>query len=216
MSKIGSPEFLFLLQGLKWTLLLTVVSFIGGGVFGLMVALARTARNRVLRGLASAYIAVFQGTPLLMQLFVIFYGLALLSFRLEPWIAVTFAFTAHASAFLGDIWRGAIEALPKGQTEAANALGIGFWSRTFEVILPQALKISLPATIGFAVQLTKGTSLAAIVGFIELARAGQIIANQTFQPLAVFAIVGGLYFAICWPMSFLGRRIERRLAVGGM
>ena len=82
--------------------------------------------------------------------------------------------------------------------------------------MPQALKISLPATIGFAVQLTKGTSLAAIVGFIELARAGQIIANQTFQPLAVFAIVGGLYFAICWPMSFLGRRIERRLAVGGM
>ncbi|WP_321797525.1 amino acid ABC transporter permease [Caballeronia sp. J97] len=214
MEPFGYHAFIFLLMGLKWTLLLTAISFVGGGVVGLLVALARTSKWHALRVITSAYIALFQGTPLLMQLFVVYYGVALLQINIEPWLAVTFAFTAHASAFLGDIWRGSIQALPKGQTEAAQALGIPYISRIRHVILPQALKISLPATIGFAVQLLKGTSLAAIVGFIELARAGQIISNQTFQPILVFGIVGCLFFAVCWPLSHYGSRLERRLAVG--
>jgi len=149
-----------------------------------------------------------------MQLFVIFYGVALLNISTDPWVAVSLAFTAHASAFLGEIWRGSIEAVPRGQTEAARALGLNYWSRMFDVLLPQAIKISLPATIGFLVQLVKGTSLAAIVGFVELARAGQIISNLIFQPLIVYGIVGFIYFAICWPLSLLGERFERSLTVG--
>ncbi len=214
MDKFGFPELFFLLQGLKWTVLLTLISFVGGGVIGLVIALARVSPIAIIRRVAAAYIAVFQGTPLLMQLFVVYYGLALMQFSMDVWVAVSLAYTAHASAFLGDIWRGTIQSLPRGQTEASNALAIGYVSRMRDVILPQALKISLPATIGFAVQLTKGTSLAAIVGFVELARAGQIVSNLLFQPLLIYGIVGIIYFCICWPMSLFGSAMERKLAVG--
>lgn len=214
MPTFGPDQLVFLLQGLKWTLLLSVISFLGGGVIGLLVALARTSGIGALETVTRGYIALFQGTPLLMQLFVIFYGVALLNVATDPWVAVSLAYTAHASAFLGDIWRGAIQAVPRGQSEAARALGFGYVARMRDIVLPQALKISLPATIGFSVQLVKGTSLAAIVGFVELARAGQIISNLIFQPLLVFGIVGLIYFTVCWPLSLLGDRMERGLAAG--
>lgn len=211
MASIGPNELFFLMQGLKWTLALTLIGFIGGGVFGLCVALARVADSPAIQRASTAYIAVFQGTPLLMQLFVVYYGVALAGLNVDAWIAVAIAFTLHASAFLGEIWRGGIQAVPKGQTEAANALGLHYISRMKDVVLPQAFKISLPATIGFLVQLIKGTSLAAIVGFVELSRAGQIVSNQTFRPLTVFAIVGIIYFLICWPLSLWGAGVEKRL-----
>ncbi|RWI29323.1 amino acid ABC transporter permease [Mesorhizobium sp.] len=212
MGVIGQNEMLFLLQGLKWTLLLSAIGFIGGGVFGLVIALARTSELSALRKTAAGYISVFQGTPLLMQLFVVYYGIALLGVSVEAWVAVAIAFTLHASAFLGEVWRGGIQAIPKGQTEAANALGLHYVSRMKDVVLPQAFKVSLPATIGFLVQLIKGTSLAAIVGFIELARAGQIVSNQTYRPLLIFGIVGAIYFIICWPLSLYGAQLENRMA----
>ena len=212
MGVIGQNEMLFLLQGLKWTLLLSAIGFIGGGIFGLIIALARTSARSVLWKTAAGYISIFQGTPLLMQLFVVYYGIALLGVSIEAWAAVAIAFTLHASAFLGEIWRGGIQAIPKGQSEAANALGLHYVSRMKDVVLPQALKVSLPATVGFLVQLIKGTSLAAIVGFIELARAGQIVSNQTYRPLLVFGIVGAIYFIICWPLSLYGARLENRMA----
>ncbi|MCL6654603.1 amino acid ABC transporter permease [Agrobacterium rubi] len=211
MFTIGPNELFFLMQGLKWTLALTVIGFIGGGVFGLCVALARTAENKISQRVTAGYITVFQGTPLLMQLFVVYYGVALVGLDIDAWIAVAIAFTLHASAFLGEIWRGGIQAVSKGQTEAAKALGLHYVSRMKDVVLPQALRISLPATIGFLVQLIKGTSLAAIVGFVELSRAGQIVSNQTYKPLTVFAIVGLIYFLICWPLSLWGAGVEKRL-----
>ena len=212
MSTIGSPELLFLLRGLGWTLALTAVGFVGGIAFGLVVALARVSRRRWLRTIAMAWIAIFQGTPLLMHLFVFYFGLPLLELDPPAWGAVAVALTAHASAYLGEIWRGAIQAVPLGQSEAAHALGIKYRSLMRDIILPQAFRLSLPATIGFLVQLLKGTSLAAIVGFIELTRAGQIVSNQTFRPLIVFGIVGMMYFLLCWPLSLWGGRMERRMA----
>ena len=205
-------EFLFLLRGLQWTLALSAIAFACGIVAGLAVALVRTSGSRPAERISAGYIALFQGTPLLMQLFVIYYGLALVGLKLDAWVAVAIGFTAHASAFLGEIWRGSIEAVPRGQTEAAQALSLGYLPRMARVILPQAFRISLPATIGFLVQLIKGTSLASIVGFTELARAGNMVSNQIFRPLLVFAVVGALYFVICWPLSLLGTRLERRLA----
>jgi polar amino acid transport system permease protein len=148
-----------------------------------------------------------------MQLFVVYYGLALYGLKLDAWTAIAVAFTLHASAYLGEIWRGSIEAVPRGQTEAAKALSLSYVSRMKDVILPQAIRISLPATVGFLVQLIKGTSLAAIVGFTELTRAGNIVSNQIFQPLTVFALVGALYFLMCWPLSIYGAHLERRFAV---
>ena len=207
------PQFYFLLRGLGWTLALSGIGFTLGGAAGLLVALARTAKSRVLQRISAAYISVFQGTPLLMQLFVIYYGLALVGLKLDAWAAVAIGFTLYASAFLGEIWRGSIQAVPSGQTEAARSLGLRYTATMRKVILPQALRISLPATVGFLVQLLKGTSLAAIVGFTELTRTGSIIANQIFEPLMVFAIVGALYVAVCWPLSLYGAALERRLAL---
>lgn len=211
---MGSAQLLFLLRGLEWTVLLSAVGFVCGAISGLGVALARTSGNAILERITAGYISLFQGTPLLMQLFVVYYGLALVGLKLDAWVAVAIGFTVHASAYLGEIWRGSIEAVPRGQVEAAKALSLGYVARMKDVILPQALRISLPATIGFLVQLIKGTSLAAIVGFTELARAGSIVSNQIFQPLLVFAIVGAMYFALCWPLSIYGSRLERRFAAG--
>lgn len=209
---MGFGELLFLLKGLQWTLVLSAIGFACGGIAGLGVALARTSGSSITERATGGYIALFQGTPLLMQLFVVYYGLALIGLSLDAWAAVAIGLTLHASAYLGEIWRGSIEAVPKGQIEAAKALGLRYVARTRDVVLPQALRISLPATIGFLVQLIKGTSLAAIVGFTELTRAGSIVSNQVFKPLLVFGIVGGLYFALCWPLSLYGARLERRFA----
>jgi|SRR6185369_13617371 len=209
---MGSGELFFLLKGLQWTIALSVVGFIGGIVVGLGVALARTCGVRAVERAMAGYIALFQGTPLLMQLFVVYYALALYGMKLDAWVAVAFAFTLHASAYLGEIWRGAIEAVPKGQVEAARALSLSYFWRMKDVVLPQALRISLPATIGFLVQLIKGTSLASFVGFTELARAGTMVSNQIFKPLLVFGVVGVMYFVICWPLSLYGTHLERRFA----
>jgi polar amino acid transport system permease protein len=209
---MGKAEFLFLLKGLQWTIALSAVAFVCGTFTGLGVALMRTSGFRLLERATAGYIALFQGTPLLMQLFVVYYGLALYGLKLDAWVAIAIGFTLHASAYLGEIWRGAIEAVPRGQVEAARALSLGYVSRMKDVILPQALRISLPATIGFLVQLIKGTSLAAFVGFTELSRAGSMVSNQIFKPLLVFGIVGVIYFIICWPLSLYGARLERQFA----
>jgi polar amino acid transport system permease protein len=211
---MGIQQITYLLQGLLWTLFLTVIGFAGGILFGAIVALMRVSASSWLRIPAICWIGLFQGTPLLMQLFVAYFGLPLLGFDLAAWAAVSIALTAHASAFLGEIWRGAIQAVPRGQSEAAQALGLPAYSRMFDVIMPQAFKLSLPATVGFLVQLLKGTSLAAIVGFIELTRAGTIVSNQIYKPLLVFGVVGAMYFFMCWPLSLWGRRLERRMAAG--
>ncbi len=213
MSPIGENEFLFILRGLKWTVLLAIIGFVGGGVFGILIALARTSRNRTARIATSGYIALFQGTPLLMQLFVVYYGVALLGIDVNAWLAVAIAFTLHASAFLGgDLARLHRKPFRKVRAKPQTRSASNYVSRMRDVILPQALKISMPATIGFLVQLIKGTSLAAIVGFIELTRAGQIISNQTYRPLLVFGVVGVIYFIICWPLSHLGSGLEKRMA----
>ncbi|MEI5665661.1 amino acid ABC transporter permease [Bosea sp. CCNWLW174] len=209
---MGILELTYLLQGLLWTLLLAAIGFAGGIVFGVIVALMRVSASPWLRIPAIGWIGLFQGTPLLMQLFVAYFGLPLLGFDVPAWAAVSVALTAHASAFLGEIWRGAIQAVPRGQSEAADALGLPARSRMVDVIMPQAFKLSLPATVGFLVQLLKGTSLAAIVGFIELTRAGTIVSNQIYRPLLVFGVVGAMYFALCWPLSLWGRRLEQKMA----
>ena len=208
----GGPELLFLVAALRWTVLLTLVAFLGGGVGGFVVALMRISPRRAVRWVATVYIGLFQGTPLLMQLFVAFYGLAVLTgVRLDPWPAVAMAFTLFAAAFLGDIWRGAIEAIPRTQWEAGNALALSRWQVLRRVILPQAFRIAIPPTVGFLVQLIKSTSVAAIVGFVELTRAGQLMVNVTFQPMVVYPLVAVLYFAMCFPISLAAGRLETRI-----
>src|SRR6478609_9297140 len=161
MRTFGFPEFLFILEAAKWTLALSAIAFIGGAILGLVIALARTSESKTARGLAMGFIQIFQGTPLLLQLFLIFFGAPVLGLDINPWIAAGAALILNSAAFLGEIWRGSIQAIPRGQWEAAQALGLHYVPRMRDVILPQAFKIALPPTVGYMVQVIKGTSLAA-------------------------------------------------------
>lgn len=208
----GPTEFWFIVSAVQWTILLSAVAFAGGAVGGLLIALGRVSQNPILRNLCMGFIRLFQGTPLLMQLFLVYFGANIFGLPLNAWIAALLALSLHASAFLGEIWRGCIQAVAPGQSEAARALGLNYGDRMRYVILPQAARIAVAPTVGFLVQLIKGTSLASIIGFMELTRAGQIINNATFEPFKVFGIVALLYFALCWPLSLLARQLERHFA----
>jgi polar amino acid transport system permease protein len=212
MRTFGFPDFLFILEAARWTIALSLIAFVGGAIGGLLVALGRTSDYALARRAATVFVQVFQGTPLLLQLFLIFFGLPVLGVDVNPWVAAGIALILNTSAFLGEIWRGCIQAIPHGQREAADALGLHYSARMRDVILPQAFKIALPPTVGYMVQVIKGTSLAAIIGFTEVTRAGQIVNNATFQPLFVFSLVAAIYFALCWPLSLLAARMERRQA----
>jgi polar amino acid transport system permease protein len=212
MRTFGIQDIWFILQAAQWTIGLSLIAFTGGAIGGLLIALARTSESLIAARLATTFIQVFQGTPLLMQLFLVFFGAPVLGLEVSAWAAAGIALVLNTSAFLGEIWRGSIQAVPRGQWEAAEALGLSYVARMRHVVLPQAWKIALPPTVGYMVQVIKGTSLAAIIGFTEITRAGQIINNATFQPLIVFSVVGATYFALCWPLSFWAGRIEKRSA----
>ena len=206
-------EFWIIASGLGATLALSAIAFIGGGLAGVGVALARTAPVKALRVAAGVFIDFFQGTPMLLQLFLVFYGLPVLGYKVNIWIAAALGLSLHAGAFLGEIWRGGIQAVPRGQSEAANALGLGYWTRMRYVVMPQALSMSFAPTVGFLVQLIKGTSLAAIIGFVELSRSGQLVASITYKPLLAFGVVAACYFVICFPLSRYSAWLEKRFAV---
>ncbi|WP_336811285.1 amino acid ABC transporter permease [Bosea sp. MMO-172] len=213
MRTLGSPDIIYILMAVRWTLLLSLVAFLGGAIGGALVALARTGEYKWLRVASAGYIKVFQGTPLLMQLFLAFFVPGLFGWSVDPWTAAALGLSLHASAFLGEIWRGAIEVVPRGQWEAATSLGLRYAPKMVLIIAPQAIRIAIPPTIGFLVQLIKGTSLASIIGFVELTRAAQIINNATFRPFTIFALVALVYYVICRPLSAYSKRMEQKLLV---
>ena len=214
MIQLSANHVLYLVEAARWTILLSLIAFVGGALVGLPLALMRVARSRLLRGLASIYIQLIQGTPLLIVLFLSYFGLGIVGFKLDPLVAAGLSLTIYAAAFLAEIWRGCIEAVPKTQWEASDCLGLNVFQQYAYVILPQAVRIATPPTVGFMVQIVKNTSLASVIGFVELARAGQIVNNSTFEPFVIFAIVGAIYFAICYPLSLASRHLERKAHAG--
>jgi polar amino acid transport system permease protein len=211
IREFSATDFWFLVLTVRWTVLLALIAFVGGGVVGLAIAILRVARPRVPRAVTTVYIRLFQGTPLLMQLYLVYFGAAFFGIRTDAWTSAALGLTLYSSAFLGEIWRGCIQAIPRGQWEAADALALGYLRQLRFVILPQALRIAIPPTVGFLVQILKGTSLASIIGFTELTRAAQVVNNATFRPFLVYATVTLLYFLLCWPLSWWSQRLERRL-----
>ena len=198
----------------RWTVALSLIAFAGGAAVGLALLLARLAKLPGAQRGVSLYVQLFQGTPLLMQLFLAYFGLALLGFEVSAWLAASVALTLYASAFLAEIWRGCVDAIPKGQWEAADSLALNFREKMRHVIGPQALRIAIAPTVGFLVQVIKGTALASVIGFIELTKAGTMISNATFKPFTVYACVALMYFALCWPVSAYSRHLERKLRRG--
>lgn len=213
MNQFTSIHVIYLLEAARWTILLSLIAFVGGAALGLALALGRVSKLRILRGLAALYIQIVQGTPLLIVLFLSYFGLSLAGYRLDPIVAAGLSLTFYVGAFLGEIWRGCIQAVPRTQWEASDCLGLNRFQQYTHVIFPQALRIATPPTVGFMVQVVKNTSLASIIGFVELTRAGQIVNNSTFQPFFVFLFVGMIYFAICYPLSVTSRVLERKLRV---
>jgi polar amino acid transport system permease protein len=210
IRSLSPGDLLFFLDGLRWTVLLAFIACTCGGLLGLGVALSRVARGSALRWTAATYIQLVQGTPVLMLLFLSYYGLSLAGVDLPPMVAASVSMTIYASGYLGDIWRGAIQSVPKQQWEAAESLAMTRRQQYQYVILPQAVRISLPPTVGFMVQVVKNSSIASIIGLVELAKAGQLINNVTFQPFRVFLVVAALYFCICYPLSYCSRWLERK------
>jgi polar amino acid transport system permease protein len=203
----------YLLVGALWTVALSLLAFAGGGVAGLAVALMRTSRRRVVRQLSGLYVQLIQGTPLLIVMFLAYFGLSVLGFNLPAIVAAGASITVYAAAYLGEIWRGCIEAVPRTQWEAADTLGFSRTQTLALVIIPQALRIATPPTVGFMVQIIKNTSIASIVGFAELTYAGKIVNNSTFQPFLIYVIVAAMYFCLCFPLSRWSKTLERKLNV---
>ncbi len=200
-----------LLLAARWTVLLSLIAFVCGGLAGLGLLVARIASPRLAGRLVAVYVQLFQGTPLLMQLFLAYFGLGLLGVNVSPWVAAALALTLYTSAFLAEIWRGCVDAVAKGQWEASSALAMSLLEQLRHVIGPQALRVAVPPTVGFLVQVIKGTALASVIGFIELTKAATMITNATFRPFTVYAVVAVMYFLLCWPVSAWSRSLERHL-----
>jgi polar amino acid transport system permease protein len=200
-----------LLLAARWTVVLSLIAFVGGGVVGMALLLLRLWGGKRVGMAVGAYVQLFQGTPLLMQLFLAYFGLALFGFHTTSWFAATLALTLYTSAFLAEIWRGCVNSIPRGQWEAAQSLAMDFVEQLRYIILPQAVKIAVPPTVGFLVQVVKGTALASVIGFIELTKAGTMITNASFRPFAVYSCVALLYFVLCFPISLWARTLERKL-----
>jgi len=209
---LGPNDFLYILSATQWTLLLSAFAIFGGALVAVIVVAIRMNPVRPLAWLAMGYVQFFQATPPLMQLFLVYYGGDYVGIRLEAWQAALIAFSLYSSAYLADIWTGCIAAVPRHQWEGSRALSFSEPLTLLLVIAPQALKISVPPTVGFLVQLIKTTSLASIIGYVELVRASQFINNSTLQPLLVYGFVACIYFALCWPLSLWARTLEVRLA----
>ncbi len=210
---MSHEQLLSLLQGAWGTVLLSALTLLLGGATGLALALARIAALRWLRQLAAAWIQLIQGTPLLVLMGVCFYGPALAGIgTVEALPAAATAMVIYASAFLGEIWRGCLQAVHRSQWEAAECIGLTRWQRMRMIILPQALRMATPPTVGFAVQVIKNTSVASLViGFAELSYNAKVLNNSTFQPFLYFGSAALLYFAMCYPLSRWSRALERKL-----
>jgi polar amino acid transport system permease protein len=214
MATFGWPEFLFIIRAAGWTLLLTGLSFVIGGIAGGLLAIMRLSGNRALRGTAATWILVIQSVPVLMVLFMSYYGLSMVGIELSAFFAASASLAIYVSAYLAEIWRGSIESVPFQQWEGSESLAMTRAQQYRYVILPQAIRISLPPTVGFLVQLVKNTSIVSVVGFVELSRAGALVNNATFKPFQVFATVAAIYFAICFPLSRLSRYLEKVMNAG--
>ena len=200
-----------LLMALRWTVGLSLIALACGSVLALALLVLRLSKLPGAVRVVACFVQIFQGTPLLMQLFLIYFGLAMLGVDTSPLLAASVCLTLYASAYLCDIWRGCVESVPKGQWEASASLALSFGEQLRHVILPQAMRLGIAPTAGFMVQIIKGTALTSVIGFVEVTKAGQLIANATFEPFLIYGCVALMYFALCFPLSLWSQRLERRL-----
>ena len=204
-----------LLRGAGWTLALSLASAVGGVALGLCVCAGRLSLTRILSTPARVFISVIRGTPLLLQLFYIYYGLPEFGVVLPAFAAGVLGLSVNLGAYLAELFRGALQALDTGQRQAAQALGLSRSQAFFLVIAPQAVRNTLPALGNYALVLVKESSLVATISVLELMRSGELLANATFRVLVVYTLVGVIYYAICSFVAALFSVAEKRMSIPG-
>ena len=202
-----------LLEGARWTLGLSLLAFVLGGISGLALLFARIAKRTWLRRLAQGYIEVFQGTPLLMQLFIIFFGSSLIGVELSPWLAAALGLTLFTSAYLGEIWRACVESVAKGQWEASASLALSHFEQMRYVILPQAFRNMLPVLLTQTVILFQDVSLVYAIGATDFFGAADKITQRDLRPVEMYTTVAVVYFVLCFALSRLVKYLQSRIAI---
>ncbi len=203
--------FLSIAQGLIWTVIITLASFALGAFFGVVVALARTSSSRVIRALARIFVDVIRSVPPLVWLFIVFFGLAELGLRLSPLESAIVTFSVIASAYLGEIYRGGLAALGRGQIEAAHSIGLSRFDLLARIISPQIVRTVSPSMVTYGIGLMKDSALASTIGVVEMTFRANQITQSTGMGLSAFAIVGGIYLALSVPLGLWARRVDESL-----
>jgi polar amino acid transport system permease protein len=205
-----------LLDGLYITLLLTFISLALGFVFGLILALGRVYGKTIISGICTGYIEIIRGTPLLVQLFIIYFGLPQLGFNLEPLTAALIGLALNSAAYQAEYLRGSIQSIEAGQMVAARSLGMNKLNAIGNIILPQALRISIPAWSNELIYLIKYTSIAYIIQVRELTAEGKLIAAHSFRYLEIFAIIAIIYLILTFIFTEIIDRIEKKISIPGI
>lgn len=200
-----------LLSGFGITLVLSAIAIIGGMLLGIFAGVGLVSHNPVIHSITAVYTSIFRGSPLLIQLFMIYLGLAYLGINMSVFSAASIGFILYAGAYVAEIIRAGIEALPRGQFEAAECLSFNRFITMTRIILPQVLRNAAPQLASFLLGVVKDTSLASILGFVDLTQQGQAIISLTDEPFQTLLVVAVLYFIICFPISRFADRLDRKV-----
>lgn len=209
------PYIPFMLKGIWVTLQLVFVALILGFVLGTLIAIVKIMNNKVLRILADAYTSVFRGTPLILQLMIIYFAVPQLTgYDIPTFLAGVLAFGLNSAAYISEIIRAGIQAVDKGQMEAAMALGIPYKPAMKDLILPQAMKNILPALMNEFITLTKESAIVSTISYMDLMRRAQVVGSDIYRNFEPLLFVGLIYYLLVMGLTVIGRKIEKRLRQG--
>ncbi|OZS77520.1 arginine ABC transporter permease [Tetzosporium hominis] len=209
------PYIPFMLKGIWVTLQLVFVALILGFVLGTLIAIVKIMNNKVLRFLADAYTSVFRGTPLILQLMIIYFAVPQLTgYDIPTFLAGVLAFGLNSAAYISEIIRAGIQAVDKGQMEAAMALGIPYKPAMKDLILPQAMKNILPALMNEFITLTKESAIVSTISYMDLMRRAQVVGSDIYRNFEPLLFVGLIYYLLVMGLTVIGRKIEKRLRQG--
>ncbi|WML24016.1 amino acid ABC transporter permease [Neobacillus sp. OS1-33] len=207
---LSDSFFPILKAGMEFTIPLTLITFVLGLILAFFIALARLSNMKVINAVAKFYVWIFRGTPLLVQIFILFYGLPSMGITLDPFPAAVIAFTLNKGAYSSEIIRAAILSIPKGQWEAAFSIGMSKSQAMRRIIIPQSIRVSLPPLGNSFISLVKDTSLAATITVTELFQKGQQIAAATYEPLWIYIEVAFIYLIFSTVLSYFQTKMEIR------
>lgn len=203
----------FLFQGAYYTLLITIVSMLFGSIIAVIVAIARLKGSLPIRWLARMYVSIIRGTPTLVQIIIVYYGLVDYGINLEPLVAAVLALSISIGAYLSETLRGALQSIPKGQMEAAYASGMTPYQTMKRIILPQAIRVAIPPAGNTAIGMLKETSLVSVITVTELLRSAQLLIAQYYVYMPFYLAIAIMYWIMSTGFSYLLERLEKRLSI---